>query len=73
MNKLKELIFTTVFLIAVFAAMQIAIKAQTIELDYDFHRGTLGWTAGFADYPPHTDPEALFMNYMRECAICLAN
>jgi hypothetical protein len=31
------------------------VAAQTIELDYNFDSGTLGWTAGFADYPPSTD------------------
>lgn len=56
MNKLEKLIITTLFLIAVFTATPALINAQTIELDYDFHLGTLGWTAGFADYPPHTDP-----------------
>ncbi len=53
MSKLKKLFRTTVFFIAVFSATQAAIVAQTIELDYDFRRGTLGWTAEFADYPPN--------------------
>jgi hypothetical protein len=58
MNKLNKLLRTTLFFIAVFIATQVTIVGQTIELDYDFRRGgTLGWTAGFADYPPSTDPD----------------
>ncbi|MBA2605510.1 MAG: PEP-CTERM sorting domain-containing protein [Acidobacteria bacterium] len=54
MNKLKKLLRTTLFFIAVFIATQVTIVGQTIELDYDFRRGgTLGWTADFADYPPN--------------------
>ena len=53
MNKLKKLFRTTVFFIAVFTATQAAVVAQAIELDYDFRRGTIGWTADFADYPPN--------------------
>lgn len=44
---------TTIYFIAVFTATQAAAVAQAIELDYDFRRGALGWTAGFADYPPN--------------------
>ncbi len=53
MNKLKKLFRTAVFFIAVFTAAQAAVVAQAIELDYDFHRGTLGWMADFAEYPPN--------------------
>ncbi len=53
MNKLKKLLRTTIYFIAVFIAAQAAVVAQAIELDYDFRRGTLGWTADFADYPPN--------------------
>lgn len=53
MKKLKIFFRSAIFLVAVFAATQAAAVAQAIELDYDFHRGTLGWTAGFADYPPN--------------------
>ncbi len=53
MNKLKKLFCLAVFFIAVFTTTQATVVAQTIEFDYDFHRGTLGWTAGFADYPPN--------------------
>lgn len=54
MNKLKKRFRTVVFFIAVFIAAQAAVIAQAVELDYDFRRGsTLGWTAGFADYPPN--------------------
>jgi hypothetical protein len=56
MNKLKKMFRISIFLIAIFTAMQAVAVAQTIEFDYNFHRGDLGWTAGFADYPPHTDP-----------------
>lgn len=52
MNKLKTLL-TIVFLIVVIIASQTAISAQTIDLDYNFHHGSLGWTPGFADYPPN--------------------
>jgi len=52
-NKLKKLFRTAAFFIAVFTAAQAAVVAQAIELDYNFHRGTLGWTADFADYPPN--------------------
>jgi len=53
MNKLKKLFRTAVFFTAVFTATQAAVVAQAIELNYDFRRGTLGWTADFADYPPN--------------------
>lgn len=52
MNRLKTPL-NVVFLIGFFIATQTAIFAQTIELDYNFHHGVLGWTAGFADYPPN--------------------
>lgn len=55
MNKLKNFTGATLFLIAVLAVNQSAVYAQTIELSYDFHYGALGWTAGFADYPPAND------------------
>lgn len=53
MNKLKVLFRNTLFLAAIIAITQMTAAAQTVELDYDFHNGTLGWTAGFADYPPN--------------------
>ncbi len=53
MNKLKKLFRTAVFFTAVFTATQAAVVAQAIELNYDFRRDTLGWTADFADYPPN--------------------
>ncbi len=53
MSKLKKLFRTAVFFIAVFIATQATVVAQAIELDYDFRGSTLGWTAGFADYPPN--------------------
>lgn len=53
MNKLKKMFRSAIFFILVFTATQVAVVAQTIELNYDFHRGTLGWTADFADYPPN--------------------
>ncbi len=53
MNKLKKLYRHTIFFIVVFIAMQIAVVAQVIEINYDFQRGNLGWTADFADYPPN--------------------
>lgn len=41
-----------------FALFQISIisalaqnSAKTVELNYDFHHGLLGWTADFSDYP----------------------
>lgn len=55
-NKLKKTFRISIFFIAIFTAMQAVVVAQTIEFDYNFHRGTLGWTADFADYPPNTDP-----------------
>ncbi|HXG84811.1 MAG TPA: hypothetical protein VNI84_12380 [Pyrinomonadaceae bacterium] len=54
MNKLKRLFFTAGFLFAIIIVTQTA-AAQTIELNYNFRAGALGWTAGFADYPPATD------------------
>ena len=57
MNKFKRLTLTLIFSIAITAATQTTINAQAIEFDYDFHQGTLGWEAGFADYPPYTDPD----------------
>ncbi len=55
MNKLKKLFRAVLFLIAVFTVTQATVAAQTVELSYDFRSSTLGWTAGFADYPPATD------------------
>jgi len=52
-NTLKKMFRAAAFFIVVFAVAQATIVAQTIELNYDFHRGTLGWTAGFADYSPN--------------------
>lgn len=52
----KKSLRAAVFSILVFTAMQTAVAAQVIEFDYNFRGGTLGWTAGFADYPPATDP-----------------
>lgn len=56
MNKLRTIFRTAIFLVAIFTATQSAVLAQVIELDYNFHRGNLGWTAGFADYNPSTNP-----------------
>jgi len=56
-NKMNKLLRTAIFFILVFTATQTAVLAQVIELDYNFRGGTLGWTAGFADYPPSTDPD----------------
>ncbi len=53
MNELKKLYRPAIFFIVVFIAMQIAVVAQVIEINYDFQRGNLGWTADFADYPPN--------------------
>jgi hypothetical protein len=36
------------------------INAQIIELDYNFRGGDLGWTAGFADYPPTTNSSGFY-------------
>jgi hypothetical protein len=55
MKNLKKLFRFTLFFIAVFIMAQGAANAQTVELDYDFRRGSLGWTADFADYPPSTN------------------
>jgi hypothetical protein len=52
-NKLKKLFSTTIILAAIITVAPAAVAAQAVELDYDFHHGTLGWTAGFADYPPN--------------------
>jgi hypothetical protein len=41
------------FFILLFA---FSASAQTIDINYNFRAGASGWTAGFADYPPHTDP-----------------
>jgi len=40
-----------------FAAPSGYAQNGIVELEYDFQRGILGWTAGFADYPPGTDPD----------------
>jgi len=53
MNGMKKSIRRAVFCIALLIAAQTTASAQTVEHNYDFHRGTLGWTAGFADYPPN--------------------
>ncbi|MDQ4120350.1 MAG: hypothetical protein M3209_02770 [Acidobacteriota bacterium] len=54
MTNLRKMFWTALFLIAVFTAIHTEISAQNIELNFDFHRGNSGWTAGFADYPPNT-------------------
>jgi hypothetical protein len=56
MNRLKFLLRSFIFFIAIFTIAQTTVIAQVIELDYDFRRSSLGWTAGFADYAPDTDP-----------------
>lgn len=55
LNKMKKLFLAVVFFIIGFTTTETMVFAQTIELKYDFHRGASGWTADFADYPPHTD------------------
>lgn len=60
MSKLKKLLRAAIFLGAIFTVMQATVAAQVIELNYNFRGGDLGWTAGFADYPPHTDPDNRF-------------
>lgn len=32
----------------------------TVSLSFDFRNGSLGWTAGFADYPPATDQNGFY-------------
>src|SRR5688500_7791304 len=37
-----------------------ALRAQTIELDYNFRSGALGWTGDFASYPPATNSSGFY-------------
>ncbi len=67
MNKLKKLFRSAVFFILVITAMQAAIVAQNIEVNYDFHRGALGWTADFADYPPNIGTEMVKKKWTQNC------
>ena len=60
MNNPKKSCCTLLFLIVIFIAVEAAPAAQTIELDYNFHRGTLGWTADFAGYAPWTNQTGIF-------------
>src|SRR5687767_2709848 len=60
MNKLKKLYLTALYLLALLILMQTEAAAQAIQLDYDFRGGSLGWVAGFADYPPQSDPNNIF-------------
>lgn len=60
MNKLKKLFRTAAFLIAVFTATQAAAVAQSIELNYDFRGGALGWTADFAGYSPAYNTSGIY-------------
>lgn len=55
-DKLKRFFLTTLYIFVILTLMQTEAVAQTIELNYDFRGGALGWTAEFADYPPQTDP-----------------
>lgn len=36
--------------------LSFSAASQTIDINYNFRGGENGWTADFADYPPHTDP-----------------
>ncbi|MDQ3799883.1 MAG: hypothetical protein M3384_10555 [Acidobacteriota bacterium] len=53
-NKIKFGIRIGWFVVAFFLISNVSVSAQnnSIELNYNFHRGASGWTAGFADYPP---------------------
>ncbi len=53
-NKIKFGIQIGCFVIAFFLISNASVSAQnnSIELNYNFHHGASGWTAGFADYPP---------------------
>lgn len=37
--------------------VSVARSQQVVEREFDFRYGSQGWVAGFADYPPGTDPE----------------
>jgi hypothetical protein len=54
MKKLKKLFTASILTIAVFIALQSAAGAQTVEIEYDFHRSDQGWTMDFADYRPNS-------------------
>lgn len=54
MKKLKKLFTASILALAVFIALQSAAHAQTVEIEYDFHRGSQGWTMDFADYLPNS-------------------
>jgi len=34
--------------------------AQTIDLDFNFRRGPLGWTSDFSSYPPYTNENGIY-------------
>jgi hypothetical protein len=55
MNNLKKPLRLALFFITIVSAVQAVVVAQAVELDYNFRGGDVGWTAGFADYPPATD------------------
>src|ERR1700752_1586221 len=45
-------------LIVIIVPLTSAVAAQqVVEREFDFRYGLQGWTAGFADYPPATDPD----------------
>ena len=37
-----------------------SVAAQTIEFDFNFRNGDVGWTSGFANYPPATNQSGFY-------------
>ena len=60
MNPVPKLSRAAVFLIASVAFLISGAFAQTLEFDYNFRNGALGWTGDFASYPPWTNTSGFY-------------
>lgn len=60
MTRIPHLSRTAVALIASVVFLIAGASAQTLEFDYNFRNGGLGWTGDFASYPPATNTSGFY-------------
>lgn len=54
------IIVTYLFLTACSSVALAQSSAPPVSISFDFRNGSLGWQAGFADYPPATDKDGFY-------------
>ena len=60
MTRIPNLSRTALALIASVVFLITGASAQTLEYDYNFRNGAIGWTADFASYPPGTNTSGFY-------------